>query len=224
MKIAGRPILDALCGEYLVGTLRGASRRRFERALREEPLVAQRLAFWQSVVSPRYTRMIEAQPSARVWSRLERGLGLSRYRSPWYRNAAFWRGWAVAATAALVLTLGLQLTREKEPPVVLIAQLSGQAAAVSAHLSSDGKTLVLHSDRPVLAGPSQSYELWLLTPDGAALSLAVLGSLDTRLEVPQGHRKRLREGGRLAVTVEPAGGAPGGKATGPVILVGPIKM
>ena len=38
-----RPVLDALCGEYLVGTLRGAARRRFERALREEPLVGGRL-------------------------------------------------------------------------------------------------------------------------------------------------------------------------------------
>ncbi len=74
------------------------------------------------------------------------------------------------------------------------------------------------------AKPAQSYELWLLTPDGAALSLAVLGSLDARFEVPEGHRRRLREGGKLAVTVEPAGGSPTGKATGPVILVGPIRM
>jgi len=35
------------------------------------------------------------------------------------------------------------------------------------------------------------------------------------------HRGRVR--GQLAVSVEPAGGAPGGKPTGPVILVGPIK-
>jgi hypothetical protein len=48
----------------------------------------------------------------------------------------------------------------------------------------------------------------------------VLGSRDARFQVPQGHRRRLREGGKLAVTVEPAGGAPRGKATGPVILAG----
>jgi anti-sigma-K factor RskA len=46
----------------------------------------------------------------------------------------------------------------------------------------------------------------------------VLGSRDARFQVPQGHRRRLREGGKLAVTVEPAGGAPRGKATGPVGL------
>ena len=104
---------------------------------------------------------------------------------------------------------------------MLIAQLSGQAATVSAHLSRDGRTLVLHSDRPVIAGAAQSYELWLLTPEGGVLSLAVLGSLDTRFDLPERHRGLLR--GQLAVSVEPLGGSPTGKPTGPVILVGPIK-
>ena len=50
MRLAAHPGIDALCGEYLVGTLRGAARRRFERARREEPLVAQRLDYWESVI------------------------------------------------------------------------------------------------------------------------------------------------------------------------------
>jgi anti-sigma-K factor RskA len=225
MRLAASPVLDALCGEYLVGTLRGAARRRLERARREEPLVAQRLEYWESLIAPRYTKMIEMQPPAAVWSRLERELNLSRYRTPWHRRAGFWRGWAVAATAALVLVLGVQLARE-EPPPVQIAQLTGkgQTAVVTAHLSKDGRMLELHASRPVIAGPAQSYELWLLTPDGAVLSVAVLGSLDARFEIPESQRHRLREGGRLAVSVEPAGGSPTGRATGPVILVGPITI
>jgi len=226
MKLAANPVLDALCGEYLVGTLRGAARRRFERARREEPLVALRLKYWEGVIAPRYTKMIEAQPSTAVWNRLERELGLSRYRTPWYRRIGFWRGWAVATTAALVLALGVQLSRQEPPPPVQIAQLTGegQLPVVTAHLSKDGRTLELHASRPVIAGPSQSYELWLLTPGGKVLSVAVLGSLDARFEVPESQRQRLREGGRLAVSVEPAGGSPTGRATGPVILVGPISI
>jgi anti-sigma-K factor RskA len=165
------------------------------------------------------------QPSAAVWSRLERELSLSRYRAPWHQRLGFWRGWAVAATAALALAVGVDLARH-EPPPVQIAQLTGKGElpVVTAHLSKDGRTLELHASRPVIAGPAQSYELWLLTPDGKVLSVAVLGSLDARFEVPESQRPRLREGGRLAVSVEPPGGSPTGRATGPVILVGPITI
>lgn len=226
MRLAGSPLLDALCGEYLVGTLRGAARRRFERARREEPLVAQRLDYWQGVIAPRYTKMIELQPSAAVWSRLERELSLSRYRTPWHKRAGFWRGWALAATAALVLVLGLQFIAQ-EPPPVQIAQLTGKGPGmpvITAHLSKDNSTMVLHASRPLIAGPTQSYELWLLTPDSKVLSVAVVGTLDTRFEVPETLRGRLRDGGRLAISVEPPGGSPTGRATGPVILVGPIRI
>ncbi len=216
MRLADTQALDGLCGEYVVGTLRGAARRRFERALREEPLVAQRLRHWQNNFTPRYTPMIETRPSPQVWKRLEKTLALAPARTLWFR-----RGWAIAVAALLVIVVGVQLARQ-EPDGVLIAELAGKAATVSAHLSRDGRTLVLHSDRPVIAGPAQSYELWLLTPEGGVMSLAVLGSLDARFELPERHRGRLR--GQLAVSVEPAGGAPGGKPTGPVILAGPIRI
>jgi anti-sigma-K factor RskA len=155
--------------------------------------------------------MIEAQPSPQVWKRLEKTLGLAR--PAWFTRAR----WLIPATAVLVMIVGLQLARQP----VEIAQLSGQTATVSAHLSRDGRTLVLHSDRAVVAGAAQSYEVWLLTPEGEVMSLAVLGNLDTRFEVPERHRGSLR--GQLAVSVEPAGGSPTGKPTGPVILIGPIK-
>jgi len=226
MRLAAHPGLDALCGEYLLGTLRGAARRRFDRALREEPPVARRLEYWQGMIAPRYTRMMEAQPPTAVWSRLERELSLARYRTPWHKRAGFWRGWAVAATAALVLVLGLQFAGQ-EPPPAQIAQLTGKGPGmpvVAAHLSKDNSTMVLHASRPLIAGPAQSYELWLLTPDSKVLSVAVVGTLDTRFEVPEALRGRLRDGGRLAISVEPPGGSPTGRATGPVILVGPIRI
>jgi len=158
--------------------------------------------------------MIESQPSPQVWKRLEKTLGL--VRPPWFQRFR----WAIAVTAVLIVVIGLQLARQ-EADGVPIAELSGKAATVSAQLSRDGRTLVLRADRPILAGPAQSYELWLLTPEGGVLSLAVLGSLDARFEVPERYRGRLR--GQLAVSVEPSGGSPTGKPTGPVILVGPIK-
>jgi anti-sigma-K factor RskA len=65
MRIAQHPLLDALCGEYLVGTLRGAARRRFERALKEEPLARSRLENWQRFL-PNPVQRHAAEPSPAV--------------------------------------------------------------------------------------------------------------------------------------------------------------
>ena len=225
MRLAGNPRLDALCGEYLLGSLRGAARKRFERALREEPRVAQRLEHWQRMVTPRYSKMIEAQPSGNVWKRLERELDLARYRTPWHRRAGFWRAWAVAATAALAFAIGVQVLKSPPEPPLPIATLAGktEVSQVTAMLSRDGRTLELRAARPVVAGPAQSYELWLLPEGGAApISLAVLGSLDARFTLAPPLVGRLRAGAKLAVSVEPAGGSSTGAPTGPVILVGEI--
>jgi anti-sigma-K factor RskA len=227
MKIENSPLLDALCGEYLLGTLRGPARRRYERALREEPRTALRLKRWQEIFAPRYSPMMEVQPSVKVWNRLERELGLSRYRAPWHRRAGFWRGWAAAATAALLLALGLQVWRPVGPAPVQIAELAGKdpASRVTAALYPDRRTLELRATRPVIAGPAQSYELWLLPAEGGApISLAVLGALDARFQLAASQGQRLRAGSKLAVSVEPAGGSPTGAPTGPVILVGDVVI
>jgi anti-sigma-K factor RskA len=229
VKLERSPSLDALCGEYLLGTLRGPARRRFERALREEPRVALRLGYWERILAPRFSTMMEVQPSAGTWKRLERELELARYRMPWYRRVGVWRAWAVGATAALAIGIAVQVLRplSPEPAAVAIAQLQGkpESARVTARLTRDGRTLELHAARPVVAGPAQSYELWLLPAEGGPpLSMAVLGSLDARFTVPPAHVGRLRSGAKLAVSIEPAGGSPTGAPTGPVILVGEIQV
>jgi anti-sigma-K factor RskA len=109
MKFAANSHLDALCGEYLLGTLRGAARRRFERALREEPQVALHLRRWEQLFALRYSEMIGIEPPPSLWKRLDRELQLSRYRPRWDRNLGFWRAWAVAATFGLLTVMAVQL-------------------------------------------------------------------------------------------------------------------
>jgi anti-sigma-K factor RskA len=218
MRIAHSAHLDALCGEYLVGTLRGAARRRFERALKEEPLARSRLESWQRFLpDPSHKNAVE--PSTGVWRRLERDLGLAR------RSARRgWMPWAWAAVAALVIVLGVQLMRERPLELMQVAELSGkEAPAVGAFLSRDRGTLILRAARPLNAPANRSYELWVI-PEGAnPVSVAVLASLDVRLVLPDAHRERLRSGATLAISTEPPGGSPTGAPTGPVILAGRIN-
>lgn len=226
MKLSRHRQLDAIIGEYILGSLRGGARRRFESALREEPLVALRLRTLQQEFAPRYSERIAETPPPGAWQRLVRELNLSQYRTPWYSRVSFLRGWALGVTAALVLGIALLALRATtETTLTPIAQLAmkGAPPSVTAALSPDRRTLELRAARPIVAGPLQSYELWVIPEGGAPLSLAVLGQLDGTLEVPEGHRRQLRKGAQLAITIEPAGGSPTGGPTGPVILSGAIS-
>jgi anti-sigma-K factor RskA len=224
LRLNNHAALDALCGEYLVGTLRGPARRRFERAVREEPRVALRLRKWQSM-APAYSARVHVKPSRQVWNRLEEELGLARYGRPWLRREGFWAAWAAAASVVLLIAFVMQIT-EPARGLVEIAQLSAkdQSVRVIAQRSSDGRTLALRANRPMVAGTNQSYELWIIPPEGGdPISLAVLGALDAQLVLQESDRQRLRPGATLAVSVEPTGGSPTGKPTGPVILTGRIS-
>ena len=226
MKLARHRQLDALIGEYMLGTLRGGARRRLERALREEPMVALRLRTLQQQFTPSYSENIAATPAVDGWQRLARELNLAQHRAPWYSSVSFLRGWALGATAAVVLGLMLLTLRATtEPSLTPIAQLAlkGAPPSVTAALSRDGSTLELRAARPIVAGPLRSYELWVIPEGGTPLSLAVLGHVDGTLRVPEGHRGQLRKGAVLAISVEPLGGSPTGLPTGPVILSGAIS-
>ncbi len=225
MKLARHRHLDALIGEYILGALRGGARRRFERAVREEPAVALRLRTLQQEFTPRYSERIAETLPVGGWKRLEHELILSQHRAPWYSRVSFLRGWALGVTSALVLGVALLALRATtETTLTPIAQLAlkGAPPSVTAALSRDGSTLELRAARPIVAGPLQSYELWVIPEGGAPLSLAVLGQLDGTLRVPEEHRGQLRKGAQLAITVEPAGGSPTGGPTGPVIMSGAI--
>jgi anti-sigma-K factor RskA len=222
MKLARHRALDALCGEYLLGTLRGSARRRFERALRDEPVVAQRLASLERTYAPLPGEGGAVTPNPAGWARLRRELKLSQ---PWYARLG-WPAWATLATAVVALGIALAVLRPPAESLTELAQLAGPDAptTVTAMASQDRRTLALRAARPAAAPGGSSYELWLLPADGGPpISLGVLAALDARLSVPAALGARMRIGAKLAVSVEPRGGSPTGAPTGPVILVGAIS-
>lgn len=264
MTLADHRLLDALCGTYLLGTLRGGARRRFERAIAEEPRVSTRLAHWRGTFAtwPTTDATLDAAELDRGWHRLARELGLDATGAratqaaspgsasvaaapagrpsatrpssaasrplPWWRQPVLWQGWAAAASISLAVVVWRGVPPEPPEPVALrpLVELvdAGKRPVLAAAMSADGSVLELRPARPVTANAAQSWELWLIPAEGGApLSVAVLGVLAARIEVPQALRARLRPGATLAVSVEPRGGSPTGQPTGPVIASGKLE-
>ena len=74
----------------------------------------------------------------------------------------------------------------------------------------DGTLTVTHVAGS-LAPAGQVYELWIIAPDTAPLSLGLLADASLSVTTPA------PKGWTLAITLEPAGGAPGGIPSGPVV-------
>ena len=226
MRLARHLQLDALIGEYTLGTLRGGARRRFERALREEPAWRCGCAHCRSIRAA-LQRAHAQTPSAAGWQRLARELNLLQPpRALVLARVVFCAAGRLVRQLRCVRGVMFVTLRTQQDDADADCSTCFERRAAERHRCCAVETqhaCVARRARPIVAGPSQSYELWVIPQGGAPLSLAVLGQVDGILRVPEGHRAQLRKGAVLAITVEPAGGSPTGGPTGPVILSGAIS-
>lgn len=220
----GRPDrCDRLAAEYVLGTLRGPARRRFENLLPAHPALRRAVARWQTRLAPLGAALAPVAPPADLWRRLQTRLfgSAAPQRGP---SLAWWRGaTALTALAALTLSLRLLWPQAAEPPLLVVLETRGGAPAQGrfvASVAEGGAVLVLRPiDAPApVAG--RAFELWSLPATGAPRSLGLVAT-----DGPTTLRRAdlVRDAAALAVSVEPAGGSPTGAPTGPVIALGRLR-
>src|SRR5262249_2721799 len=106
MPTQDRPdIIDALAAEYVLGTLRGPARRRFEKLRVSVPLADERCRFWAQNLMALARGLQPVQPPPHVWQGIRTRLGL--VESP--RRPRIARVWAIAASVLLVAGLSALL-------------------------------------------------------------------------------------------------------------------
>src|SRR5437879_12729052 len=90
--------LERLAREYVLGTLAGPARRRFERLLRQTPAAMLAVGAWQERLDGLAATVPPMQPSESVWRRLEERLFVSARAAP--RGPLQWL-WGVLSVRAL---------------------------------------------------------------------------------------------------------------------------
>jgi anti-sigma-K factor RskA len=233
----GKPTLaEALAAEYVAGTLRGPARRRFETLLPSHPALQSAVRAWQDRLMPLTAVLKPEAPSRRVWQGIESKLWPAAAQParaaapPWWRGLALWRGLTGLATVAAVgFAVLLANPAPSEAPVVVVLQPTKDSAfggTLVASFSGDGRALVARPLTPVAVQSDRVLELWWAPAQGAPKSLGLVRADGvTKLErgsLPGG----LRGSGidHMAVSVEPPGGSPTGKPTGPVIFYGDVRL
>jgi anti-sigma-K factor RskA len=225
MRYRDTQLLHRLASEYVLGTLQGRARRRFERVLLDSSQARAAVWYWERQLAPLHAASPAVQPRAALWNQIvgrTTGQGV-RERERWYERLGLWRGLSLAATAAaliLAVLLVRQVTQPVEPQYLAVFNNEQAQPIWVVRAYAERGTLQI---RPVnVVGPvaDRAYELWVLPAGGAAprsLGLLPTAGPTAERDLPQGLGELLPTAQGLAVSIEPPGGSPTGAPTGPVV-------
>jgi anti-sigma-K factor RskA len=215
---------EQLAGAYVLGTLRGPARARFERSCAASQSLGAAVRRWEDRLMPLLRGVVPVTPSTQVWEEISKRTSTRGAAAT--RRAVSWR-WVLAGAVALSLLVTVSI-RVLSPPLQVVAAL-GQDRLHPLWIisrSESSSALTIRALRNVQSNPQLAYELWALPRNGKApVSLGLLprsGSIERALSAPQ--RSALLNSNRLAVSLEPAGGSPTGSPTGPVLFVADVRQ
>ncbi len=226
---------EVLAGEYVLGVLNLSERQQVEVRLRHDRPFAAIVRRWEANLAHFNVDYDEETPPDVTFAEIERrifGPGAPRASSNLiegiWNSLPVWRALSVAAIGTLAFVFGLDWASElrPRPSQQMTAELAGKDSAISLIAHYDGASGHL-AMTPVATGGAneKSLELWLVEGEQPPISLGVLPQTGQgEILIPETMRTRLADGVVLAVSLEPFGGSPTGKATGPIVAAGEISQ
>jgi anti-sigma-K factor RskA len=215
-------LIDSLSAEYVLGTLRGPARRRFEKWRSTTPLVQERCRFWEENLIQLAKGVRPIRPPPRVWQGIRTRLNLAG-AEPRRRPA---RALAIAASVLLVAGLSALLYWRSLGPgkLVEVATIATPTGSQLWKVDVYSGRLIVHAGQLPAHPTDRDYELWALPAGGKPVSLGVLPTTGTaQRSLTAVQQQALANAAQVAVTVEPLGGSPTGQPTSTPIFVAPLR-
>lgn len=214
---------EALAGEYVLGTLDARAAAAVERAMATDPALRAAIAAWEARLAPLTTLATPEAPPPDLWDRIEAALPGAAARAPRPQGVPrWWRFLAVASTAAACGLLALVFLpppeRAEAPRMMTVLLSSRDQPAWLVEAERDGAIrLASLNAQPV---PSDRVlQLWALPQGATAPTSLGLIPPEGRITVTPA-QIRPEPGMLIEISLEPPGGSPIGRPTGPVLFIG----
>jgi anti-sigma-K factor RskA len=231
MKFADQPLRDKLAAEYVLGTMSARARRRFEIYLRGNPQLRKAVSQWEVRLASLTDAVAPIEPPLRVWRAVRARLHFGRASSAFWENVSFWRLSSFASgLLALALILFVAMPKPQAPEdtgrmVVVMNDIATSRPAMTASWEPGqrgGRSLRIRVMGHAEMAANTAWELWMLPGgDQPPVSLGLITTHETQVvNVPQALAARLDASQGLAMSVEPAGGSPTGRPSGPILYAG----
>jgi anti-sigma-K factor RskA len=221
-----RDEIDVIAGEYVLGTLDATERTSVGVRRRREQGLDAAIAAWERRLGPIAETVAAVDPPrgllAKIQARIDAPAGDSLLRIvALERRAERWRRAAIAASAlaaCLLLAIGVRELAQPQAPKSYVAVFQKDDASPAFLLTVDLDTRML-SIRAVAATPQpgKSYQLWIASDQlgGAPRSLGLIEAEGPTTRRELAFDRAIVEKATFGVSLEPEGGSPVGRPTGP---------
>ncbi len=210
---------ELLAAEYVLGTLVGKARVRFERLLAHNILLRREVALWEerlhqlNIAEP-------VQPPRRVWRKITAQIETERLGGRAARNRVlWWKNIATLTTVMLLLSaIALFVPRENSTlssDFISVMNTDTNVPAWVIRFDTTNQSMSIEALRTMQPEKDRDFELWLLQADGTPLSLGLLPRKGKQSRSMVGSDFDINNG--LAVSIEPLGGSKTGAPSGPVV-------
>lgn len=224
--------LQTLAGEYVLGTLDASQRRSIEARLPHEPALRAAVDTWEQRLLPLTALTEPVNPGPALWPRIVASVTPTRStrpdasRSRWWQwdSLALWRGLAGSGFAAAAVLAAVLMVREAAPPAaaryfVVLAAPQSQSPGWLVQAQAEGRLRLVPLGTDTVPA-EKSLQFWTKADGWSAPVSLGLVKPGEAIEVPVDKLPPLQPNQLFELTLEPAGGSPIGRPTGPIQFIG----
>ena len=221
MNYLDEELKNALSAEFVLGTLHGRARLRYQRLLMEVDPLRKNVWLWEKYLNQLGTGMPKVKPETHVWDNIQKRLGFQTedrveedvVKTPWWKPVLV-PGFAAAAvflaTALWLLWSDIQQPIDITERVAVVQNADAEALWL---IEIQTDTLKVQATAKLQQYTDRDYQLWMLAADGRApIPLGLLPQSGS-VEIPRSDLFNQLEIAALAVSLEPLGGSPNGVPT-----------
>lgn len=225
MNYQEEELKNALAAEYVLGTLRGPARQRFQKLMVQFPLISDATQTWEQHLNGLGQKIPPVTPDAAVWSKIEQQLGfvaepikpngITNVVTMTQKKPRLWQSIAgLASAAAIVLAVLLfSFAPPVQPDIQQLALVNNEQADLLWALEIGEENITVQATKNLVAKADADYELWLVAADGRdPISLGLLPKAG-KLILAKPQLFDQIEIAALAVSLEPLNGSPNGSPT-----------
>lgn len=231
MRYQDPDLSERLAAEYVLGTLKGRARQRFERLLQKYPNLREDVEYWELSVNKLAEHSQPVTPPPQLWQQLEQRL----FPKPvtvslrWYERISLWRGLTAGSSlVAVILAIMLLIPEYSEKSAmnyVVVLNDNSQQPGWSITAAADMEQFYVRNLKPVSLPADQGCLLWVQPAESS--QFIPIGRLpdDDGSQAVLDISEKLRDlliGGKLTVTVENFSQAPPSEPSGPVEFTGKL--